>query len=343
MPSDLKTAKETEEWHQKNDQWFETVPPNDNGYSEKWFLRAQDLVDKYHPDLLYLDDNELPLGQYGLDIAAHYYNANRAFHGGRLEAVLDAKYMKPEHRAAVVQDIERGVAEGISAAPWQTDTCIGSWHYERRLFDEHKYKTVAQVVHLLVDVVSKNGNLLLSVPLRGDGTIDDDELAFLGGHGEMDGRQRRGDLRKPPLGRLRRGPVRPPRRPRRASSAGRGMFAPSPTPPRTFASPPRAMRSTPSCSTGRRTTASSSSSFRGRLRRNPGAARAGGRVRFPAWLGRETPVAARRGGSARGASGGKARKRRVLRSKSPSSSPRPRRHPAVLRQPRRRLQSLNAW
>ena len=181
MPSDLKTAKEAEEWHQKNDQWFETVPPNDNGYSEKWFLRAQDLVDKYHPDLLYLDDNELPLGQYGLDIAAHYYNANRAFHGGRLEAVLDAKYMKPEHRAAVVQDIERGVAEGISAAPWQTDTCIGSWHYERRLFDEHKYKTVAQVVHLLVDVVSKNGNLLLSVPLRGDGTIDDDELAFLGG------------------------------------------------------------------------------------------------------------------------------------------------------------------
>jgi len=182
MPGDLKTAKDAQTWHGQNDgHWFETVPPNDNGYTAKWFLRAQDLVDKYHPDLIYFDDSELPLGQAGLDIAAHFYNANAALHGGRLEAVLNAKNLQPVHAPAVVPDIERGVAEAIRPAPWQTDTCIGSWHYDRRIFNEHKYKTVGQVVRMLVDIVSKNGNLLLSVPVRGNGTIDEDEVAFLQG------------------------------------------------------------------------------------------------------------------------------------------------------------------
>jgi alpha-L-fucosidase len=180
MPDSLKTAKEAETWHKQNDgHWYESIPPNDNGYAKKWFLRTQDLVDKYHPDLLYFDDTELPLEQHGLDIAAHYYNANRAFHGGKLEAVLNAKGIKPEHKSSLVADIERGVADGIQPQPWQTDTCIGSWHYDRRIFDEHKYKTVGQVVRMLADIVSKNGNLLLSVPVRGDGTIDADEVAFL--------------------------------------------------------------------------------------------------------------------------------------------------------------------
>jgi alpha-L-fucosidase len=130
---------------------------------------------------VYFDNEELPLGQAGLDIAAHYYNSDLARTGGKLDVVLDAKKMSAAHRAAVVEDIERGVAVGIRPDPWQTDTCIGSWHYERRLFDEHKYKTVAQVVRMLADIVSKNGNLLLSVPVRGDGTIDGDEIAFLEG------------------------------------------------------------------------------------------------------------------------------------------------------------------
>jgi alpha-L-fucosidase len=182
MSANLKTAKEAETWHAKNDgHWYETIPPNDNGYSEKWFLRTQDLIDKYRPDLVYFDDTELPLEQYGLDIAAHYYNANRAAHGGKLEAVLNAKHMTPARASAVIPDIERGVAEGIRPDVWQTDTCIGEWHYNRRVFDEHRYKTVAQVVRMLADIVSKNGNLLLSVPVRGNGEIDEDEIAFLQG------------------------------------------------------------------------------------------------------------------------------------------------------------------
>jgi alpha-L-fucosidase len=181
MPNNLPTAAVAKDWHAKIDgHWFEIVPPNDNGYSQRWFLRAQDLVDKYHPDLLYFDDEELPLGQYGLDIAAHYYNANIQ-HNGKLEAVLNAKRMSPAHAPGLVKDIERGVATGIQAEPWQTDTCIGSWHYDRKIFEQHKYKTTSQVVRMLADIVSKNGNLLLSVPVRGDGTIDADETAFLDG------------------------------------------------------------------------------------------------------------------------------------------------------------------
>lgn len=90
--------------------------------------------------------------------------------------VLTAKNMSSERRAALVEDIERGVATEIRPAPWQTDTCIGSWHYERRLFEQHRYKTAEQVVKMLIDIVSKNGNLMLSVPVRGDGTIDEDEV-----------------------------------------------------------------------------------------------------------------------------------------------------------------------
>ena len=182
MADNLKTAKEAEPWHWEHDgHWYESIPPNDNGYTEKWFLRCHDLVDKYQPDLLYFDDTELPFEQTGLDIAAHFYNANAARNGGKTQAVLNSKGLQPAHAPAMVPDIERGVAEGIRPAPWQTDTCIGSWHYDRRIFNEHKYKTVGQVVRMLADIVSKNGNLLLSVPVRGDGTIDEDEVAFLQG------------------------------------------------------------------------------------------------------------------------------------------------------------------
>lgn len=71
----------------------------------------------------------------------------------------------------MVWDIERGMPPTLLPFPWQTDTCIGSWHYQRELYDRDRYKSAATVIHMLADIVSKNGNLLLSVPVRGDGTI----------------------------------------------------------------------------------------------------------------------------------------------------------------------------
>ena len=177
MPQAFASAKEAEAWHKKNDgHWYEDIPPNDNGYSEKWFLRTQELVDKYHPDMLYFDDNDLPLGQKGLDVVAHFYNASISWNGSN-QAVVEGKKLKPEERSGIVEDYERGMSDEIKPAPWQTDTCIGVWHYKRGI----KYKTVSQVVQMLCDIVSKNGNLMLNIPVRGDGTIDDDEIAFLKG------------------------------------------------------------------------------------------------------------------------------------------------------------------
>ena len=182
MPAGLTTIKEAKDWHEKNDRrWLEQPPPNNPLFVNTWFLRCQDLIDHYHPDLIYFDDTELPLGQTGLDIAAHFYNANEDWHHGKLEAVLTAKKLKPEHRKGVVEDYERTFSQKIQPLPWQTCSCIGQWHYDRGLFERHQYKSVGQVVRMLVDIVSKNGNLLLSIPLRGDGTIDDDETAFLHG------------------------------------------------------------------------------------------------------------------------------------------------------------------
>jgi alpha-L-fucosidase len=79
----------------------------------------------------------------------------------------------------VVEDVERGFRDNIEPLPWQTDTCLGDWHYSRGIFDNHQYKPASTVIHRLCDIVSKNGNLLLSVPVRGDGTIDADERKIL--------------------------------------------------------------------------------------------------------------------------------------------------------------------
>ena len=182
MPDGITTIKAAQQWHDQHDrEWTEAPPPHNPAFVDNWFLRCQELVDKYRPDVLYFDNTELPLGQAGLDIAAHFYNANLKNHGGRLEAVLNSKGLTPDHTGTMVLDIERGRADRILPAAWQTDTCIGDWHYRRALFEEHKYKTAGTVITMLIDIVSKNGNLLLNIPVRGDGTIDDDERKVLAG------------------------------------------------------------------------------------------------------------------------------------------------------------------
>jgi len=92
---------------------------------------------------------------------------------------MTGKGLNAQQRRALLLDVERGVTNGGETQPWQTDTCIGSWHYERSVFEQHKYKTALQVSQMLIDIVSKNGNLQLSIPLPGHGAPDADELKFL--------------------------------------------------------------------------------------------------------------------------------------------------------------------
>jgi len=154
----------------------------DAAYLEKFFKRTLQLWDDYHPDQIYFDDNVLPMhgitDEIGLKLAAHFYNTRLDKHG-QTEAVMNNKKLNEFERRTMVYDIERGKADGILPQPWQTDTCIGGWHYSRSIFERHGYKGAPSVIRMLCDIVSKNGNLMLSVPLQRDGQPDADEIKIV--------------------------------------------------------------------------------------------------------------------------------------------------------------------
>ena len=153
---------------------------NDNGIPDAWkrhYLdRMTDLIDKYHPDLLYTDGH-LPFEDTGLKMVAHLYNVSASLHGGVNEAVYNSKEALDCAVGTCALDHERGVADGIAPNPWQTDTCIGQWHYKRG----QQYKSAKKVIDLLTDIVSKNGNLLLNFPLPNSGELDFEEKVTLDG------------------------------------------------------------------------------------------------------------------------------------------------------------------
>ncbi|AXY74091.1 alpha-L-fucosidase [Paraflavitalea soli] len=162
--------------------WGNGVAVPTKAYCDLFLKRTLELIDKYEPELLYFDDTVLPfhsLNDVGLQIAAHHYNRSIKRNKGKLHAVLNGKILDEVQRKCMVWDIERGQSNSIEPFAWQTDTCIGGWHYDMRVYDNKQYKSAKTVVQTLVDIVSKNGNLLLNIPVRGNGTIDDQETAIL--------------------------------------------------------------------------------------------------------------------------------------------------------------------
>jgi alpha-L-fucosidase len=152
---------------------------NDRQAPDAWkmhyFRRIKDLVDNYQPDLLYTD-GDIFFEEYGLALVANLYNIDAKRHGGRCEAVYFSKLPSDCQVGTCVQDWERGVAAGIAENPWQTDSSVGDWHYNI----DDRYKTPKYVIDLLVDIVSRNGNLLLNFPLPNSGELDYEELVILG-------------------------------------------------------------------------------------------------------------------------------------------------------------------
>jgi len=141
-------------WYSKDPRWH-----------QQWYNEIKELVDNYHPDLLYTDGG-VPFGnEVGRSMIAHLYNQDAARHGGKSEAIYNCK-QKSEGRW--IEDLERGIMPKIDPYPWQTDTSIGDWFYNRNW----KFRPVSWVIHMLVDNVSKNGNLLLNVVQRPDGSLD---------------------------------------------------------------------------------------------------------------------------------------------------------------------------
>jgi len=141
-----------------------------DAYLDDWLARNAEIVEKYQPELMWFDwwVGQPDVRKHLLQFAAFYYN--EAASRGRV-GVINYKYSAMEKQSAVL-DIERGQLNDIRDSYWQTDTSVSndSWGY----IENDHFKTPEFIVHQLIDIVSKNGNLLVNVGPRSDGTIPDE-------------------------------------------------------------------------------------------------------------------------------------------------------------------------
>lgn len=156
----------------RNKDW---QPRPDAKFLEDWLARTCEIVDKYKPQLVWFDwwIEQTVFETYLQRFAAYYYN--RAEEWG-LDVAINFKHEAfPEGTA--VYDIERGQLKGIYPTFWQNDTAVGknSWCY----VEGQDYKNPGDVIGDLVDVVSKNGALLLNIGPKPDGTIPDGDAEIL--------------------------------------------------------------------------------------------------------------------------------------------------------------------
>ena len=164
-------------------EWGNGASQPSAAYKTKFQNRVLQCINDYQPAMIYFDDTAMPF--YGCDdnvgknILAHYYNSSAELNGGTPNVVVTGKQLNADQKDYMLWDVERGIPDRMQEKYWQTCTCIGSWHYEQSVYNNNGYKSAAQVVRMLVDIVSKNGNLLLSVPIRSDGTIDEKEETIL--------------------------------------------------------------------------------------------------------------------------------------------------------------------
>jgi alpha-L-fucosidase len=142
-----------------------------SAWTNDWLARSAELVEKYHPDIVYFD---WWIGQAAIRanlarFAAFYYNSSLKY-SDHVGVINFKDYAMQEHSG--VMDLERGQLGDIRPLCWQTDTSISnkSWGYIK----EDTFKSPEFVVHQLVDIVSKNGNLLLNIGPKSDGTIPDE-------------------------------------------------------------------------------------------------------------------------------------------------------------------------
>lgn len=174
--------------------WYTQNPK----FQRHWLDVMKELIGLFTPDLLY-SDGSLPFGSHwdvaghpeagythpgdrvyrpGLEAVACLYNKSIEKYGEN-RAVYTQKDRRPEIYRIGILDVEKSQLPDVSPDVWQTDTCIGNWFYDAK----QEYKKPDQIIEMLVDIVSKNGTMLLNILQRPDGTIDEqarfilDELA----------------------------------------------------------------------------------------------------------------------------------------------------------------------
>ena len=151
-----------------------------------WKNRITDLIDNYHPDHLYFD-GAVPFmndsGKVGMEVIAHFYNHNARMHDGSNQGVMVIKD-GPDHGcfyegiSSVV--LERSREENIVEIPRETENSIGPWFYDG---NQESYRSSEDLLHEMIDVISKNCNFVLNVPPRPDGSFDDRARSILNDFG----------------------------------------------------------------------------------------------------------------------------------------------------------------
>jgi alpha-L-fucosidase len=171
---DLYGPKPEKIWSAGAELWQESGMPD--SWKLEWYRRINDLLSTYKPDYVYTDYGNVPFRrEVGWQLLANYYNRSISDHGGKLEAVFSGK---GDRERTYVRAFESGCAPDIRPEPWQMDKCINRFYYYKNT-QKHPYLTSERVIRLLMDVVSKNGNLLLSIPQKPDGSLDAEEEAIL--------------------------------------------------------------------------------------------------------------------------------------------------------------------
>ena len=171
---DLYGPKPEKIWSAGAELWMESNMPD--SWKLEWYRRCNDLLSTYKPDYVYSDYGNVPFRrEVGWQLLANYYNRSIADHGGKLEAVYSGK---GDVERTYLRGFESGCPDNIKPEPWQMDKCINNFYYAKSTADR-PYLTSERVIRLLMDVVSKNGNLLLSIPQKSDGTLDAEEEAIL--------------------------------------------------------------------------------------------------------------------------------------------------------------------
>jgi alpha-L-fucosidase len=182
---------ENQEHYNKTGELQEWYTPNPK-HHVYWLQVIRELIDLYTPDLLY-SDGGLPFGyrtgahlnytsstddpayRYGLEAVAYLYNKSIEKYGEN-HALYTQKDRREEIYSVGVLDVEKSQLPGINPSPWQTDTCIGNWFYDVR----SEFKKPGHIIEMLVDIIAKNGTMLLNILQRPDGSIDEETRHILG-------------------------------------------------------------------------------------------------------------------------------------------------------------------
>jgi alpha-L-fucosidase len=146
--------------------YMDLTPLPDKAFNDQWLGKIKEVVDNYHPDLIWFDNRMHIIDDtHRLDMTAHYYNQAA---GRRQEVVLTYKNKDIADGVGVI-DLERSRMPDIYPDPWLTDTSIArnSWSYCPRL----DYYSAERLIHDLIDIVSKNGCMLLNIAPHPDGSI----------------------------------------------------------------------------------------------------------------------------------------------------------------------------